>query len=171
MLVCLLVPVSVAHLRHHSRELDCRWLRVERSPEASKGVWFSQRARLRLCDSHNFPTTLGDRRAPVLPGILQAITDKQQRLHASVRKNYEICGSAIDLHRVACATASKKSTFAAPRATVCSPRRLSSMTIWSRAQRGAVPRYPWRTHTFRTLIFGKPMRQRLSFAARGNFTE
>ena len=57
-------------------------------------------------------------RAPVLPGILQAITVKQQRLHASVRKNYEICGSAIDLHRVACATASKKSTFAAPRATV-----------------------------------------------------
>lgn len=33
---------------------------------------------------------------------------KQQRFHASVRKNYEICGSAIDLHRVECATASKK---------------------------------------------------------------
>ena len=35
----------------------------------------------------------------------------------------------------------------------------------------AVPRDSWRTHTFRTLIFGKPMRPRISFAARGNFTE
>ena len=73
---------------------------------------------VRGCDLRCAQLSYDARRAPVLPGILQAITVKQQRLHASVRKNYAICGSAIDLHRVACATASKKSTFAAPRATV-----------------------------------------------------
>ena len=112
MLVCLLVPVSVAHLRHHSRELDCRWLRVERSPEASKGVWFSQRARLRLCDSHNFPTTLGDRRAPVLPGILQALLIDQQRWHARHEERNEDCRFA-HLSRLRSIAASKRCSFAA----------------------------------------------------------
>ena len=40
-----------------------------------------------------------------------------------------------------------------------------------RARRGAVPRYPWRTHTLSNHIFGENDAPRLSFAARGNLTE
>ena len=170
MLVCLLVPVSVAHLRHHSRELDCRWLRVERSPEASKGEWFSQRARLRLCDSHNFPTTLGDRRAPVLPGILQALLLINNAGTRCVRTNKrnENCRFA-HLSRLRSTAASKRCIRTSRATVLLSPRALSSMPR-IRVRRGAAPRYPWRTHTLCTHI-RRDRRPRLSFAARGNFTE
>ena len=140
MLVCLLVPASVAFARTGSRKLDCRWLRVERSPETSGGV-LSQ-----------LPMGCGFHWIPImflfcgLSACHLCSTNSQQSptdscSNAVKRRQYACHRASTSLLSLAYATASKTLRISRPRATVLSPRELSSMPRDSRATRrsAAVP--------------------------------
>ena len=140
---------------------------VSRGVRRHQEVSFSHS--VRGCDLQ-FAQLTDDRRAPVLPGILQALLLINNAGTRCVRTNKrnENCRFA-HLSRLRSTAASKRCIRTSRATVLLSPRALSSMPR-IRVRRGAAPRYPWRTHTLCTHI-RRDRRPRLSFAARGNFTE
>ena len=153
MLVCLLVPASVAFCEKNTGDSSIE------DAHASRGVrgrqegcchncqWGVEFTRFRLCSC--FYRLTSCHCAPQFHSNLRVRTS-----NAATRRRQYACHRPTTLLRVAYASRVRRCTFRSSVQLFCSRHGRYHRCREIRVRRGATPWYPWRTNTLCTLIFG-----------------